>query len=459
MNTRPSRIRLPLAVRGAARFIDRWHWLVLLLAAPLLLLPTPATSPALLVLPGLWAAAVVSGRPGLPRTPLNGVLLMLGVMFLVSVFVTFDMALSLSKIASLLLGYGLYFAGVRLLTGADEAWRAGLLLRLAGAALAVVGLVTVDWLDKVPALNAIISRLPEGVRGLPGAEEGISPNAVAGTLLLIVPMQLTLLSRRLSARAAPPAADPLARRPGLWLLLETGLLVMTGGVLLISQSRAAWAGLAAALLVLLAWHGPRARRWVLVGLALVGGGLLALAATGALPGLVEYFVGGDLGLKLAQRAQLWSYGLLAIRDFPLTGMGLNVFRVALPVLYSAYDIPRDFDFSHAHNQYLQAAVDLGLAGLVAYLALWLGLGWALWTAERRASDPWLRALIRGLGVGLAAYFVFGLGDAISLGSKLGVFFWSAAALSIGLYRIASGTELNKILSTYPGRSVDISAPE
>jgi hypothetical protein len=58
-------------------------------------------------------------------------------------------------------------------------------------------------------------------------------------------------------------------------------------------------------------------------------------------------------------------------------------------------------------------------------------------ANRAAVDPWLRVLARGLGAGLAAHFVFGLTDAVSLGARLGVFFWFALALAAGLYQIAS----------------------
>jgi len=43
--------KLKVAVRWATAFIDRWHWAALILAAPFMLFPSPARSPALLVVP------------------------------------------------------------------------------------------------------------------------------------------------------------------------------------------------------------------------------------------------------------------------------------------------------------------------------------------------------------------------------------------------------------------------
>jgi putative inorganic carbon (HCO3(-)) transporter len=139
---------------------------------------------------------------------------------------------------------------------------------------------------------------------------------------------------------------------------------------------------------------------------------------------------------LSDRREIWLRALYVIRDYPLTGLGLNAFRSVMPRLYPMYRTSADFNFAHAHNLMLQAAVDLGLPGLAAYLAVWWAAGAALVAAHRAAVDPWLRVLARGLGAGLAAHFVFGFTDAVSLGAKLGVFFWFALALAAGVYQVA-----------------------
>ena len=111
------------AVRKVAVFVDRWHWLVLLLVVPLLMFPTPARSPFLLVVPGLWIIAGLAGKGFLPRTPLNGTVLVLEVMVLVSLNATYDIEVSLPKIAGLVLSFGVFFAVVRLGQERANGWK------------------------------------------------------------------------------------------------------------------------------------------------------------------------------------------------------------------------------------------------------------------------------------------------------------------------------------------------
>ncbi|OFW07580.1 MAG: hypothetical protein A3H96_00045 [Acidobacteria bacterium RIFCSPLOWO2_02_FULL_67_36] len=42
----------------------------------------------------------------------------------------------------------------------------------------------------------------------------------------------------------------------------------------------------------------------------------------------------------------------------------------------------------------------------------------------------------GLGTNLLAHFLFGMTDAIALGSKAGVLFWLTLAMTVGLHRVA-----------------------
>ena len=139
--------------------------------------------------------------------------------------------------------------------------------------------------------------------------------------------------------------------------------------------------------------------------------------------------------SLASRTEIWARALYALRDFPLTGMGMNNFRRVVPVLYPFFSLPPTIDIAHAHNQFLQAGLDLGLAGLIAYLALWM-IGAALTVrCLRRADAGWTRALALGLGAALLASFIFGLTDAIALGAKPGILFWSLLALLVALERL------------------------
>jgi putative inorganic carbon (HCO3(-)) transporter len=132
--------------------------------------------------------------------------------------------------------------------------------------------------------------------------------------------------------------------------------------------------------------------------------------------------------------EFWSSGIHAIHDFPLTGMGMNGFRKLMPTRYPT-SLTGTRDMAHAHNSFLQAALDLGIPGLIAYAAIWMVTAVLLITVYRRSGVPVYRILAGGLGAGLIAQFIFGIFDAIPLGSKVGVLFWLTLALAGGLHRV------------------------
>ena len=72
------------------------------------------------VVPALWICAGLAGRGCLPSTPLNVSLIVLGIMVLVSLVATYDIAVSLPKVSGLVLGFGAFFAVAR--TGGGKAW-------------------------------------------------------------------------------------------------------------------------------------------------------------------------------------------------------------------------------------------------------------------------------------------------------------------------------------------------
>jgi O-antigen ligase len=115
-------------------------------------------------------------------------------------------------------------------------------------------------------------------------------------------------------------------------------------------------------------------------------------------------------------------------------MGVDTFRRLMPVRYPAAVVPDSYDIGHAHNQLLQAAVDLGLPGLAGYLALWIATAALAYSSYRASTSPWHRALAAGIGAALLASFLHGLADAVALVSKPGILFWALLALDAALYR-------------------------
>jgi putative inorganic carbon (HCO3(-)) transporter len=85
---------------------------------------------------------------------------------------------------------------------------------------------------------------------------------------------------------------------------------------------------------------------------------------------------------------------------------------------------------HAHNHLLQAAVDLGLPGAVAYMAIWVIAARLMAGAWRGAADQWERFTIAGIAASLLAYFIFGFTDVVPLGDPLGLLYWPLLALLV-----------------------------
>jgi hypothetical protein len=208
-------------------WIDRWHWLWLLLAAPFLLFPNPRRSLAMLVIPGLWLLGWIVGRfrerepgeaahpGGIQVTPLNSMILLLSLMVLVSTWATYDIGLSLPKISGMILGFGVFYGVVR---EGSHPRRWGLILALylfIGLGVSGLGLIGTNWFtSKLGSLfDSAIGKIPTLISGLPGAEAGFHPNEIAGALTWVLPLMLALSLyfvflprnnyKRLSLRGAP----------------------------------------------------------------------------------------------------------------------------------------------------------------------------------------------------------------------------------------------------------------
>lgn len=400
---------------------------VVVALSPALLFPTPNRMFVLALVPIIWWSIHATGGRVIPWTPMERPLLLLLAMVGVSMAVTEDLVFSLGKVSGVVLGALVFWAIARWLTSTTRLRVAVAVFLGAGALLAVVAILGLDVPNKTP-LFGIDIRFPGLIRGLPGAEEGVNPNAVAGCLVLFVPLQLALLFGG-GARWWRPAASVSQRR---WLMMAQSLLLLfTAGTLLLMRSQGAIAGLLLAGVAALLWT-RRTRRVTTVALV-IGLGALALNW----PRVVDaaFSRGGDrFKYTIDIRAAVWSRAVQTIETAPWTGIGMNQFRrvMARDPLPASFGLSKDSEVPHAHNFLLQAALDLGVPGLMAYLWLWIAAAAALSRVYRSPRAQIDRALAGGLGGGLFAHFAFGMADAIPLGAKVGVLFWMALALTVGL---------------------------
>ncbi len=413
--------------RYVADLVLRYEGVVLLVAAPFLLFPNSITpfALALLALPWLmrWRLHGYLTR----RTPLDWPLALLAAMAIIGARQAVDPALALPKLLGILLSLATFYTVINTTRHSGHAWLWAALLLLLGLGLALLGALGADWFERkifnLGGLYRHLPRLPEALRlRLQGGD--FHPNEIAGMICLFLPLAIAMwwgAWRRNTNPAWPQRALPAQR------LLLTLIVVILGSVLLLTQSRSAILGL-----LLTAGVAALVWQWrLVVFLPVLGAGLFwwlrdssqwLLALPGADPA------------NLIGRMDIWQRALLAVSDFPLTGIGLGAFR-RLAIAYAPFfDVdPVLADVGHAHNIFLQTALDLGIPGLVAYtaaLVLVIGMGWKLY---QRAVHPAERLLSAGLLTSLLAFHFFSLTDAVAPGAKpvftLWVFMGTITALS------------------------------
>lgn len=416
---------------------------LLFLSLPFLLFPArwPRVTAAVLAALGLvWLLRWGVSGVVWPVTPFNGALLLFAFTIGVGVLVTPVPEETLPKATGLILGLAvLRFVKLWL---SDRGSLASVLVffALVGAAILVVGLMGTDWRAKVPGFRLVMEHLPDRVVQLPDAPQaGINPNQLAGALMLYLPL------------AVVAVVDQWAEGRRTWALWGAVLgLLLVSGVLLLTQSRGGWMGGVASLGTLaILWGLSASSRWarwsalvvfvltvgVVIGVVFWLGGFQQAGEALLDQGSHSALEGSVGTISIQGRLEIWSRALYAIADFPFTGCGLGAFRRVAWVLYPLFLVPAGTDFAHAHNIFLQTALDLGLPGLVAYLAL-LGLAAAVcWQAIRRGGRR--RRLALGLLAGLVGLHVYGLTDALALGSKPGLALWMVLGLIAGLERSES----------------------
>jgi hypothetical protein len=177
--------------------------------------------------------------------------------------------------------------------------------------------------------------------------------------------------------------------------------------------------------------------------------LTALLAAGPTR-VIAYILSVDnpMGIAVALRLDMWSRALAMIQDMPFTGIGLNTFPVIQSSFYPGFLLGPE---PHAHNLFIQTALDLGLPGLLAFL--WLLVAWVytVWRKYHTSECSEYRILLVGLVAGVLAYLTAGFIDAMMLGAKPGVGLW--ILLGIGAAPIGSLNSLEA--SKVPIRSTRI----
>lgn len=379
-------------------------------AALLYVLPQAGAWPILIALVPWVLRPFVAGEL-LPRSPFDLPLLLFLLTAGAAVWSAYDRDAAWAKfwliVAAVLLFYAV--AGWVRATSSDaedgDVSPAAWLPALLATAVALYFFVTHDW-ETFPAPVAALTAVGKGLQTfLPRLDSHrMHPNVVGGLLALGLPFALVLLRASVRRRARLP----------LLLTLATVGLILAG--LLFAGSRGAWLATAVAAVLALWWGiagrvGGGRRRLVFAGglgaVALVGLlGVLIWPETAV--GLLARLPGFGDGLS---RMDLYRSSLPLAADYPFIGAGLDSFLM----LYSSYALLLHVGYLvHAHNLYLNVAIEQGAFGLLALLWMWLLVGLMVWREMGRGR---VRPLAAAAALSLVTILVHGLLDDALYGSR------------------------------------------
>lgn len=227
----------------------------------------------------------------------------------------------------------------------------------------------------------------------------VYPNALAGVILLILPLA-SVLAWNYGERWGRRGSALLA---GLFALAGLAVLVWSG-------SKAGWL-IAMALALFLLFDGPLSRRTKL----LLAAGFLVAGLTAF--GFVYREKLSRGATSVSARFDYWTAATQGFLERPILGHGPGLFKR----VYARKKRPESEMAQLAHNDYLQQATDSGLPGFVAYAGFVVG---AL-TLGFRHRKSWNAALPMAVWLGLAAWFVQGL---LEFGLYIPASAWCAFAL-------------------------------
>lgn len=219
-----------------------------------------------------------------------------------------------------------------------------------------------------------------------------------------------------------------SKEVGLRLLLFASMGVVALALML-TFSRGAFVGFVVvnALFVLL----QRSRR------ALIFFGLLAIVALFALPAAVYERVASGYGegidaISAGRVDKIWLPLLPEVLRSPVFGSGLGSILWSQPMRTGAG--VTILAVGHPHNAYLEAALDMGIGGLILLCAYFVHV----WKQLRALSadpalGPRLRGFFAGAAAGLACLAVADLTDSSLAPRPEQVFLWLAIGMMYGLY--------------------------
>jgi putative inorganic carbon (hco3(-)) transporter len=246
------------------------------------------------------------------------------------------------------------------------------------------------------------------------------PNVLGGFLALAIPSMVALVASE-----------------GVWWRRLSGCLLVIAAMagLVLTYSRGAWLGGGVGLLILL----PVLKRgfWLILGAVLLGPVLVGMATSADdLLARLESIAAAGSDPALMSRLEIWGIAFRLVAEHPLLGVGLGNFQAAygklmvpdLPLLTYPLELPE-----HAHNLFLNLAVEVGLVGVSAFAWL-LAVAFLRARQIKRFADWRVGVWGMGLAAGLVALSVQALVDVVVYQGFVAILFFTYLGIMDSLRR-------------------------
>ncbi len=236
-----------------------------------------------------------------------------------------------------------------------------------------------------------------------------NPNVLGEYLVLIIPVTIAVIWR--------------SQTNGQKTLFAA-LLLLLGVCIVFTWSRGAWLGVVLAVGSFLLIMD---KRWWL--LACLGLFLLPmLLSSGSAIAERILSIGNTADTSTAYRVSIWRASLDMLQDFWLGGIGTG--SDAFSMIYPKYALAGANFALHSHNLFLQIWVELGIAGILSFLALILAFlrqSYSLAVYQNRGHlSP---AVSMAFAAGILGFLFQGLTDNVWYNYKMVLLFWICLAFA------------------------------
>jgi O-antigen ligase len=264
----------------------------------------------------------------------------------------------------------------------------------------------------------------------------------AGFLVLVAPLMLAL-----------PMAD---LTPGRKIASQIAAVLACAGLLL-SEGRSSWLGALVGVSVLAAmvWRFHDSRRSSISHLkqAVIVPAVLILGAVGVF--LMLSRSSATISNRAATlsspkedgswawRQEQWQGSLAMIAQKPLFGWGIGAYPIA-QADFVKHGLPKELLVQRnpsllemAHNEYLQLTAEMGLVGLLVYLALMITFFVTMIRSLKSRRSSLGKAVVMGATAGVAAIAVDALANPALRFADVSMFFWALMGLGMAAARPAT----------------------